>query len=142
MIGENLQHKSNAKTLDDLLELQRSDGSDSQNHNRANERFGVQCRIELRPANSTQRNADPIAGICSDLSAGGCRLISTTPAAVGDIYWMSFDNIDTPSVFARCIRCRLLNEDAFEAGFQFFSEIALPDSDTDVSASDDLVDIL
>ncbi len=32
---------------------------------------------------------------------------------------------DVPLVFARCVRCRLLREEAFEAAFAFFSDVSI-----------------
>ena len=50
------------------------------------------------------------------------------PAMVGDIYRLTFDKelLDVPTIFARCLRCRLIREDSFEAGFAFFTKIKLP----------------
>jgi hypothetical protein len=46
---------------------------------------------------------------------------------VGDVVWLTFDkselNIDAE--FARRLRCRLVREDAYEAGFAFFQSIDL-----------------
>lgn len=137
MIGQDLRQSNNAQPLEALLELQRRDAA--RTHNRASERYGIQCRIELHPGNSTQRTEAPIIAVCSDLSSGGCRLIAEAPPAVGDIYWLAFgESVDLPPVFARCIRCRLLREDAFEGGFQFFSEISLPNDQK--NTSEDVVD--
>ena len=53
--------------------------------------------------------------------------IFVSPVTVGDVYRLQFDkaSIDLPLVFARCLRCRLVREDAFEAGFTFFTPISL-----------------
>lgn len=140
MIGEDLRQATGAQPLEALLELQRRDAS--RTHNRSSERFGMQCRIELYLGDSGRRNSrPPIVAVCSDLSAGGCRLIAESPPAVGDIYWVTFEkSVDLPPAFARCVRCRLLREDAFEGGFQFFNEITMPNSQR--REEDDIVDMV
>ena len=67
-------------------------------------------------------------GVSGDVSSGGCLLLVATPLMVGDIYWLTFDRsvIDLPPAFGRCLRCRLIREDAFEAGFKFLSPVTLP----------------
>jgi len=130
MIGEDIRQATPTQSLETLLQLQRQDAA--REHNRSSKRVGIQCRIELKPGNSRDRTCPPIVGACSDLSTGGCRLITEMPPSVGDIYWVSFEKgMDIPSVFARCVRCRLLREDAFECGFQFFSDITLPHEEDD-----------
>jgi len=46
---------------------------------------------------------------------------------VGDIYWLTFDKTELKldNLFARCLRCRLIREDAYEAGFKFFDLVDL-----------------
>lgn len=140
MFGENLRH-ADANPLESLIELQRLDAA-SEGRDRSSERVGIQCRVELRPGNSRDRsNAQVVNAACSDLSSSGCRLIAPLPPAVGDVYLLSFEeSVALPNVFARCVRCRLLKEDAYEAGFQFFTELTLPGAQ-DASESD-LVDMI
>ena len=49
------------------------------------------------------------------------------PVMVGDMYWMTFDDrqVRFGSLFARCLRCRLVREDTFETGFRFMHDIDL-----------------
>ena len=44
----------------------------------------------------------------------------------------SEEALEIPLVFARCVRCSLVREDTFEAGFAFFSpvDVATHGSDT------------
>ena len=140
MIGQDLRKPTDAQPLDALLELQRRDAARS--HNRSSERFGIQCRIDIHPGNSSERgDAKPLQAVCSDLSSGGCRLFAPHPPQVGDIYWLVFEkSVDVSPVFARCVRCRLLREDAYESGFQFFSEVRLPQDNRKVE--DDVADVV
>jgi hypothetical protein len=66
-----------------------------------------------------------IQGVTGDVSAGGCQVLFPIPLGVGDIYLLTFDKskVAVDSVFARCLRCRLIREDAYEAGFKFFDPI-------------------
>ena len=52
------------------------------------------------------------------------------PISVGDVYRLRFDKkvLDLPIVYARCLRCIYLREDAFEVAFQFFTSITLSPS--------------
>ncbi|MEO1128941.1 MAG: hypothetical protein AAFX05_04435, partial [Planctomycetota bacterium] len=47
---------------------------------------------------------------------------------IGDIYLVSLDRtkLDLTPIFVRCLRCRLVRDDAFEAGLKFFNTIDLP----------------
>ncbi len=141
MIGEALK-SSNSESLETLLELQRRDASEGP-QNRA-QRFGVQCEVKLEPGNSSQRDGKAWVAACNDLSSSGCRLIAGVPLQVGDIYRLSFEkSLNLPNVFARCVRCSLLRDDAFEAGLQFFSEVSLPEAgQTTPGDASDLADML
>lgn len=141
MIGEDIRQATPTQSLETLLELQRQDVA--KEHNRSSKRVGVQCRVELKPGNSRERSCPPIVGACSDLSTGGCKLITEIPPSVGDVFWVCFEKrVDIPSVFARCVRCRLLREDAFECGFQFFSDITLPNEDGDQPEPEEDIDVI
>ena len=82
----------------------------------------------LQPANSSEVLKLKIQGSLGDISTGGCRLLTPVPLGVGDVYRLTFDvaELDLPLCFARCLRCRLLREDAFEVGFSFFAPLCLP----------------
>ena len=62
-----------------------------------------------------------------DVSDCGCLLISPFPAIVGDIYWLEFSDthLRVGSLFARCMRCRMVSEGAFELGIKFMVPIDL-----------------
>ena len=47
----------------------------------------------------------------------------------GDLYWLVFvgDDVRIGSLIARCMRCRMVQEEAFEVGFRFLQDIPLKD---------------
>ena len=59
-------------------------------------------------------------------------MLFSSPIGVGDVYRLSFDRsvLDLESLFVRCLRCRLVREDAFEAGFSFFQPVDLTKLET------------
>ncbi len=132
-----IEQSSAADALDSINELERNTSNEIK-RKREHERVQTRCKVLVRPGNSSKRTKQSIHAISGDISAGGCFLLSPCPLLVGDVYWLAFDTsvaaIDP--VFARCVRCRLIREDAFEAGFRFFTEIALPRSMND---GDDLL---
>lgn len=112
--------------FDLLADLERQT-PDQIRRQRASDRVTMKARVVVQPANSSDAMKLRVQCVTGDLSAGGCRLMSPIPLAVGDVYRMKFEgtDIDLPIVFARCLRCRLIREDAFEAGFAFFSPVNL-----------------
>ncbi len=95
---------------------------------RAHARVEIRLPVRARPGNASDSSGEVVAGLTVDLSRGGCRIVAVRPLRVGDVYRIEFDapELDLPLTFARCLRCRLLREDAFEAGFAFFGELELP----------------
>lgn len=105
---------------------------------RAHERIETRLTVVLQPADSRKIGQYELRGYTEDVSKGGCKATFPMPPAVGDVVRIRFDPpMGIPLVFARCLRCRLVREDAFEAGFRFFTEIRLPGSD---DQSEDLLD--
>ncbi len=95
---------------------------------RTHERLETALKVCVRPGNTSENLRFELHGVTADLSRGGCRLILPAPAAVGDVFRIEFESSTPllPLVFARCLRCRLMREDAFEVGFSFFAPIDLP----------------
>ncbi len=124
--------------LDLLKDLERQ-SIDEIRKLRAHERVDTKIRLVIQSGDSSRLGSIRSQAYTSDISSGGCSVISTTPIGVGDIYRLSFDHsqLDVPLVFARCVRCRLLREDAFETGFAFFTPIVL--SNCGDSSKDDLL---
>ena len=121
---------SNVNQKDDLefiRELERQ-SIDEIRKLRAHERFEAKISVVLRPANSSSRgNGTAQRGFTRDVSKGGCLAIFPMTVGVGDIFFFEFEDerIELPTVFGRCVRCRLVREDAFEASFAFFQDISL-----------------
>lgn len=121
--------ESKESAFDLLQELERNTPEEIRQQ-RTRFRVAVKAKVALQPGNASELLKYKVQGVSGDVSEGGCRILFPTPVAVGDVYRLAFDRtaFDLPLTFARCLRCRLLREDAFEAGFQFFSPIALPDN--------------
>jgi hypothetical protein len=94
---------------------------------RIHERVAVRAKVILRPGNASQARELKLQGVTGDLSQGGCRALFPVPVLVGDIYRLEFDIawLESPIIFARCLRCRMVREDVFETGFEFFNAIPL-----------------
>jgi len=94
---------------------------------RSSTRLQIKSKLIAQPGNSGDRLRLKVQGVTGDVSAGGCQVLFPIPLRVGDIYWLTFDRADLNigSVFARCLRCRMIREDAYEAGFKFFETIDL-----------------
>ena len=100
---------------------------------RTQERIDIVLDVVLEPANSSDRSGDSFRGKTRDLSRGGTSAMFESPVGVGDVFRLTFEaNSGIPMVFARCLRCRLVRENAFEAGFRFFSDVEV----TAVQAAD------
>ncbi len=96
---------------------------------RAHFRLAIKAGVVLQPGNATEMMKLKLQGVTGDVSEGGCSALFPIPIRVGDVYRLQFDRkaLALPLTFARCVRCRLVREDAFEAGFAFFSPISLPE---------------
>ncbi|MCA9099899.1 MAG: PilZ domain-containing protein [Pirellulales bacterium] len=113
-----------ADSIAALAQLEQNrEGSDG--YRRLHERVTTRVKVTIQPANSSDRRRLSIQGVTADVSRGGCRVLFSAPIGVGDVYWMSLDreSLQIDPLFARCVRCRMVREDAFEAGFSFFTEI-------------------
>ena len=114
-------------SFDTLQDMERQT-SDDLRQGRAHERFSIKSKVILQPGNSSEFLSFKVQGIIGDISAGGCNAMFPVPIQVGDIYRLHFnkEQLDLPISFVRCLRCRLISEDAFQAGFAFFKPITLP----------------
>lgn len=107
---------------------------------RAHERLEIKIGVVLEPGNASAADDLKLRGVTGDLSEGGCQVIFSKPVGVGDIFRLRFERgkVDIPVVYARCLRCRLVREDHFEAGFSFFNPIkigsAAPETGEDLLA--------
>lgn len=97
---------------------------------RAHFRIAIKAAVVLQAGNASELMAYKVKGVTGDISEGGCSALFPIPARVGDIYRLQFDRqaVGLPLTFARCVRCRVVREDAYEAGFAFFSPICVPEN--------------
>ncbi len=97
---------------------------------RAHFRINVKSSVTLQPGDASQLLKLRLQGVTGDISESGCKCLFPLPVRVGDIYRIEFDRqvINLPLTFARCVRCALVREDAFEAGFLFFATVSLPEN--------------
>lgn len=93
-------------------------------------RVSIKADIVLQSGNASQLLDYKVKGVTGDISEGGCSTLFPIPVHVGDVYRLSFDRskADLPLTYARCVRCRLVRDGAYEAGFAFFSPISLPEN--------------
>lgn len=92
---------------------------------RSSERLNLRTPIRLRPGNASQRFDMQLDGFTADVSRGGTQVLLKRPVLAGDYFFMSFaDHTDAiGEVLARCMRCRMVQEEVFEAGLQFEHDI-------------------
>lgn len=111
-----------------LQELGRNT-SDEIRRQRAHFRISIKAGVTLQPGNASEVLKFKLKGVTGDISEGGCSVLFPLPIQVGDIFRLAFDRekLNLPLTFARCVRCRLVREDAFEVGFAFFKSICLPE---------------
>ena len=126
MIDHDIQYKAplDDDVLDSLADLERNK-SDVVKRARSTRRIQIKSKVVAQPANSGDRLDFKVQGTTGDISAGGCQILFPIPLRVGDVYWLTFDKtkVNVDAVFARCLRCRLIREDAYEAGLKFFELI-------------------
>ena len=98
-----------------------------ENSRRSQGRSLVSAAVTLRLASTSQRAVHLLSGWTKNVSTTGCAFILNQPPYVGDIYRIEA-NQESPFVLsgacARCIRCQLIDEDVFEAGFQLLMPLS------------------
>ena len=94
---------------------------------RSGERVEIDIPVVIRPANSSDRSSRGWAGVTANVSGTGCMVVTAAPLVPGDVYAVDFDDeeLELPLTLGRCLRSRMIREDAFEAGLRFFSPIDL-----------------
>lgn len=113
----------------DLLRELSANTPEELQRQRAHFRLAIKAGITIQPGNASQMLEFKMKGITGDVSQGGCSAVFPMPVTVGDLYRLDFakEKLDLPKAFARCVRCRLIRDDTFEAGFSFFETISLPE---------------
>ena len=96
---------------------------------RRHERVQVKLELRVQMASSSEVNRFDSSGFTKDLSAGGCRCIIPRAPWVGDVYRIQIHDKEhsLPLVFARCLRCQFVREDAFDCSFLFFTPLEAPE---------------
>ncbi len=94
---------------------------------RSSERIDIRTEVTIKPGNASERHRFSIHGMTGDISNGGMLVLLSQPLLAGDIYWVDFPDpqIRIDSLLARCLRCRMIQEETFEAGFRFLHDIDL-----------------
>lgn len=94
---------------------------------RSSGRIEVRCKVIVRSGNASQRDLPPWEGTTADVSKGGCQIVINRPLWVGDYFLLEFEreHLDVPATMARCLRCRLMNEEAFEIGMKFNNPLTI-----------------
>lgn len=115
--------------LEMLLELEQNQAEAIQ-HQRTHERVRIRAQVTLRPGSRSHRDLEVHVGMTGDISGGGLLGLFETAPRVGDLYRVEFDRtrIDTPPMLVICKRCRMVRDDAFEAGLAFFHSIDLSEA--------------
>jgi len=115
---------SGTDALEALSDLERNT-SEAVISQRSSARLEIRTKIRVSPGNASQRHTMTIEGLTGDISNGGCLVLASYPLMAGDIYWLSFpdDNLRLGSMFARCVRCRMVRDDTYEMGFSFFNDV-------------------
>jgi hypothetical protein len=96
---------------------------------RSSERVEIRAKLMFRPANPSQRHTYAIEAVTADISNGGCMVLASRAILPGDIYHVTFhEQLERVGpLLARCMRCRMVQEDAFEVGLRFLQDIPLKD---------------
>lgn len=113
-----------ASALRAMMDLEKNTSSAIRKQ-RSDARLNGSFPALVEPGNASNRDGQPVKSVCKDLSRNGCRLVCNKPLTVGDIYLITVQSnkMRVPRVFARCVRCSLLSETAFECGLTFFTEV-------------------
>ncbi len=131
MLGEQLQIESGS-ILDPSLSLPSgldllSNGT-LRDKRQSQQRSLANIPVRLRPGSTSQRWSHELTGRIKNYSTTGCGIILDRPPYVGDIYrFHQANNVESPftECLARCIRCHLIDEEVFEAGFQFLTPLPI-----------------
>ena len=92
---------------------------------RAHERHEIEFEILMAPADTSRAHEEPAKGRTLDISLGGLRATIDQPPRIGDHYRLQIlsEACVPVTVFARCLRCSLLNETSFEIVMRFFQPL-------------------
>jgi len=107
---------------------------------RESERVTIQAFTRLEGSDPTNPMVHEHAAV-GDVSRMGCRILLPEPLQVGAVYKLTMDietieadTLDATTIFARCVRCRLINEDAYEMGMRFFTPVLFEEGKPEAKA--------
>lgn len=117
--------KAGAGLDHELIEELETQTADQIRHKRSSRRVNLQAKCMLRNINASDATPIELTGITCDVSDGGCRVVLPRPVMVGDCFRLEFPDpsLGWPTMYARCVRARLINEAAFELAFSFLNEL-------------------
>lgn len=135
--------RGDEELLKSLIDLERNTSAEIKRQRDA-VRITQAAPVLVLPGNSTERMGRAIEGLTADLSEGGARLLMPMPLGVGDHYYFKFQGeLDAlRPVLGRCLRCRYLQEDAFEVGIKFSERVDLSNlmnNSVDIGGFDSLI---
>ena len=112
-------------TAHEILRDLEAQTSEESREKRYHKRLTAKLRVILQPGNSSDMLKLKLQGVTGDLSRNGMGAMFPLPIGVGDIFRLQFDkaHVNLPVIFARCIHCQMVSEDAYRTGFRFFTEI-------------------
>ncbi len=128
---------SDKQEVNELLEALESENPDGLGDLRSGDRLRRRGRVEVSGTHDDHPERPTVPAMLEDVSRNGCRLTSPIPLQVGDVFRIAFDReeLDLPLAFGRCTRCRLIREDSFDVGLEFFGPIELPEDKPDFDFS-------
>jgi c-di-GMP-binding flagellar brake protein YcgR len=128
-LGQNAGSLSEGNAAELLRELEQNTPEEIRRQ-RKHFRVSIKAGITVQPGSASEAMRLKVRGTTGDVSEGGLGALLPLPLGVGDVYRLEFDRdkLDLPLMFARCVRCRLVREEAYESGFTFFSLISIPDN--------------
>ncbi len=137
-VGANNKETSQRRSVDNFL----SPLLEKEEKRAASDRSQENISVALRPSSFSQRNSEHIEGFCRNLSQTGCGIVSNSAPRVGDIY--QFEVVDKSfnrlqGMDARCVRCHLLDAEAFDCGFTFLAPLPGEKSRSTASSSEPLI---
>ena len=126
-----LTNRSNEEALELIEELELSEPSRIA---RVQVRDSIEMRVAVKVdvGNASGRASEPLSAETREVSRQRIRIIASAAFAVGDIYRIRFDGEDLAvgDTYSLCMSCRLLGDKEFEAQFDFFAPIDLPQEST------------
>ena len=127
MANDLVRSQSATETLEAVKSLQTA-SEEAVAAQRRHRRFEIRTKVIVHPSDTIDRGDLQWLGECHDISKGGCCLLTQKPLQLGSVYWVQFQptEVKLDPVFARCVRGRLLRENAFEFGMCFLTPIDLP----------------